>query len=94
MVPGDHGSPITEYSIEVDDGVGGDFRVASQTMSMSVVIIEDIISGTHYRFRYRAKNEIGFGLYSEIAYILTASAPTDPTLITIRTELDTVVIEW
>jgi hypothetical protein len=25
-VPGNHGSPIVSYNIEVDDGHGGDFR--------------------------------------------------------------------
>lgn len=25
VVPGDHGSAITSYNVEVDDGLGGDF---------------------------------------------------------------------
>jgi hypothetical protein len=25
VVPGDHGSTITSYNVEIDDGIGGDF---------------------------------------------------------------------
>jgi hypothetical protein len=35
--------------------------------------ITGVERGINYRFRYRAKNEIGFGEYSDVAYILTAS---------------------
>jgi len=37
-----------------------------------------IVKGLLYRFRYRAKNEVGFGLYSDVAYILTATMPYNP----------------
>jgi hypothetical protein len=94
MVPGDHGSEITQYSIEVDNGQGGDFYVTSDSLSMTAIVTEAVIAGTHYRFRYRAKNEIGFGPYSNTAYILTASAPVKPKVISISTLLDQVVITW
>jgi hypothetical protein len=48
---------------------------------MSASLTKGVKSGTLYRFRYRARNEIGFGEYSDIAFILTASSPTKPTII-------------
>jgi hypothetical protein len=37
-----------------------------------------VIGGAYYRFRYRAKNFNGWGPYSELSYILTATVPSRP----------------
>jgi hypothetical protein len=48
----------------------------------------------YYRFRYRAKNEIGYGPLSEISYILTASIPEVPEIISTTIVGSDVVISW
>jgi hypothetical protein len=98
IVPGYHGAPIVSYNIEIDDGFGGDFReVQGQTfnnLSLTGIVNTNIVSGVSYRLRYRARNEIGFGEYSEVAYILTASKPVNPTVISVVIVEDNVVISW
>ena len=47
-----------------------------------------------YRLRYRAKNEIGFGEYSDIAYILAADKPVKPQIITTKFVDNNVLIKW
>jgi len=63
-------------------------------MSLTGVKTTNIVSGVSYRVRYRARNEIGFGEYSDIAYILTASKPVNPTVITVVIVESNVVISW
>lgn len=53
-----------------------------------------VTSGSLYRFRYRARNEIGFGPYSDITYVLTASKPIDPSVIAVKIEGSDVIISW
>lgn len=78
-MPGNHGSNITSYNIEVDDGLGGPFvELQGQTnnsLALTGKLSVGVLRSVLYRFRYRARNEIGFGDYSDIAYILTASTP-------------------
>ena len=72
-VPGDHGSSITSYNIEVDDGLGGPFiELQGQTfasLALTGTLTTGVKAGVYYRIRYRAINEIGAGEFSEIAYI-------------------------
>lgn len=98
VVPDDHGSAITSYNIEIDDGQGGPFvELQGDTYDSMALVgkkISGVLSGVMYRFRYRARNEIGFGEYSEIAYILTASKPEEPALITATIIGSDVLISW
>lgn len=63
-------------------------------MSLTGITTTNIVSGLHYRLRYRARNEIGFGDYSDIAYILTASAPNNPTIMSVTIVGTDVIISW
>ena len=53
-----------------------------------------VVSGQLYRLRYRALNEIGFGSFSDIAYILTATHPYNPAPATTVIVGNNVVISW
>jgi hypothetical protein len=50
--------------------------VPSTTLSASKST--GVISGRYYRVRYRAKNIVGFGEYSDTSYILAATIPETP----------------
>jgi len=80
-----NGSVIISFNIEIDDGLGGSF-VELQGMTVNSLLMSatksvGITSGRYYRARYRAKNEVGFGPYSEVSYILAANMPQQPTTI-------------
>jgi hypothetical protein len=98
QVPGNNGSPIVSYNIEIDDGFGGSFvelqGYTLNSLSMTAYKITGVVSGQLYRLRYRALNEIGFGPYSDIAYILTATVPYNPTPVTTTIVGSNVVISW
>lgn len=70
------GLPIESYSLEMDDGAGGDFQpltgLAAPSLATSHLVATGISEGKLYRVRYRAMNAYGWGPYSEIASILAA----------------------
>lgn len=73
------GSAIESYQVDIDDGLGGSF-VALQgdtvaSLALSAQKTTGVTQGRYYRVRYRARNLIGSGEYSPIAYILAADAP-------------------
>lgn len=70
ITPGnDGGSEVTSYSLEIDDGTGGDFTPVVG-LENGYLLLEytitghNITKGVLYRLRYRAKNIIGWGEYS------------------------------
>ncbi len=66
----------------------------SASMELSAAISTEVISGVYYRFRYRALNEVGFGPYSDFGYILTASVPDKPLVLTIEPISDFLMLKW
>lgn len=79
--PDNGGSTILSYSLELDDGMNGDFRIITgfenlNSLKLYVTLYTPQIStGMTYRARYRVKNSIGWSDYSPIAYILVAGVP-------------------
>ena len=54
---------------------GGD---DSPTLSTTFTITSDIVKGVAYRFRYRARNIVGWSEYSPIASLSASTVPTAP----------------
>lgn len=79
---GDNGSPIISYELQMDDGNGGDYTsligFSSQYLKLWYVVTSNITKGTTYRFRVRALNSVGWGSFSDPAYILAAQVPKKP----------------
>lgn len=77
-----NGSPIRSYHVEIDNGLGGDFTELQgftvNSMALSATKSLGVYPGRYYRFRYRAKNAIGWGPYSDIEYVLSARKPDTP----------------
>ena len=75
-VANDGGSPIVSYSLEVDDGQGGNFipvfGYLSNSMALSYTFTNNVERGKTFRARYRVRNAVGWGDYSPIGYILAA----------------------
>ena len=69
---------MLSYSLEVDDGAGGAYKVLygleSDTLSLSFVYRE-VKRGFIYRARYRVRNAIGWSDYSPVSSLLAASPP-------------------
>jgi hypothetical protein len=70
------GLPVLSYSLEIDDGVGGDFYALTgstvASLATSHLLSTGISQGLTYRLRYRAHNDYGWSEYSSIATILVA----------------------
>lgn len=68
--------------MEIDDGTGGDFTtvvgVLTDYLRLEYTIHTGIVKGTLYRLRYRARNAIGWGQYSPVAYVRAANIPAAP----------------
>jgi len=80
--PLNNGSPILSYEIQMDDGLAGPFKSLngfnSNSMLISLIVSEGVVKGRQHRFRYRAKNYIGWGPFSENQAILAATVPLPP----------------
>lgn len=66
----------------MDDGLSGNYVsiVGFDTNSLltSYTITSGVIKGREHRFRYRARNSIGWGPFSDESAILAATIPTAP----------------
>lgn len=73
---------MTSYSLEIDDGQGGQFvpvfGLTVDSLATSFALLEKVQRGNLYRARYRVKNVIGWTDYSPIGYILAAIKPSTP----------------
>lgn len=80
--PGNGGSPILSYALEMDDGRNGDFKklvgFTSNSLLTTYTITSGIQKGYEYRLRYRVKNAVGWSGYSPISFIIAANAPDTP----------------
>lgn len=76
------GLSIESYSLEIDDGLGGEFVVetglTTASLATSHLLATRIVQGRTYRVRYRAWNAYGWSPYSETAGILAAQTPDQP----------------
>jgi hypothetical protein len=66
----------------MDDGFSGNFvsiiGFQSHSKVTTVLIQDQIIKGRQHRFKYRAKNSVGWGPFSEESAILAARVPDTP----------------
>ena len=76
------GSEILSYSLEVDDGAGGNFLALfgsdSNSMSTSYLHQRSDMRGLVLRARYRVKNAVGWSGYSPITQTRAAERPRAP----------------
>jgi hypothetical protein len=70
-------SPVQAYGLEVDTGHQERFQEVGQP---SMVLSHGLAAerGVTYRLRYRARNSVGWGPYSDVGSVLAASAPSAP----------------
>lgn len=76
------GLNILSYSLEMDNGQGGIFvpvvSIIIDSLATTQTISTGVVKGRTYKFRYRARNVLGWGEYSPIGYILAAQKPSAP----------------
>ena len=75
------GSPIISYSLEIDNGLGGNFTVLGgfdEVLMETEYIINPpfVIRGLTHRLRYRVLNLVGWSDYSPYLYALVATYPS------------------
>lgn len=80
--PDDGGSAILSYELQMDGGDGGDFTSihgsSSNSMATHFTVSQGVLKGRTHRFRYRAKNAVGWGPFSAEASVLAADRPSRP----------------
>ena len=80
--PINNGSPITSFELQMDDGFSGDFfsLVGSATNSKltTFTVTNNIYRGRTHTFRYRARNDVGWGPFSDQSSVLAAREPITP----------------
>jgi hypothetical protein len=93
--PNDSGSPITDYTLEHDDGEGGPFT-SVYTGAKRQYTINGLKSGHVYRVRVLAHNQKGKGSFSKPAELLTNfAAPSPPPTPSISGRSATsIVVTW
>lgn len=72
VVTDDGGAAILSYGLELDYGKGGPFEILMGSLSDSLSTTcstSNVERGHVYRVRFRARNGVGWGSYSNIAYI-------------------------
>jgi len=89
-------SPIVSYSLEMDDGQGGDFEaiggLISNSMQTTYMVAEGIVRGMTYRFRYRVLNGAGWSDYSPIQYAQAATTPSAPPAPSLQSASSTTIV--
>jgi len=81
LVTADGGAALQAYSVEIDDGRAGEFRVLGNSTELSLsrsYAAEGLTQGSVYRFRYRVRNSLGWSGYSPSASLLVAGVPQRP----------------
>jgi hypothetical protein len=77
--PNDGGSPIISYELIMDDGLSGEFTslngLTKNSLLTTLTVTDGLVKGRRHRFRYRAKNVVGWGPYSDDSFILAATVP-------------------
>ncbi len=79
MPPGNNGLTLLSYSLEIDYNLSGDFTPITGNVvnSMSLAyLVTGLTKGKTYAFRYRVKNEYGWGAYSPVSKLLVATEPS------------------
>jgi hypothetical protein len=78
-MPDNGGSPIISYELVIDDGMSGSFRslvgLSAESLLTTFTVTEGIIKGRQHRLKYRARNTVGWGQYSDSAFVLAATVP-------------------
>jgi hypothetical protein len=97
--PTNNGSPILSYELVMDDGKSGNFvsvqGFTQNNLKTEATITEGVIKGREHRFKYRARNAIGWGEYSDVSAVLAATVPQkalQPTFLSFSADVLTVVV--
>lgn len=80
-LPNNRGTPIVSVELQMDDGLGGDYKsmVGGQfNQLLTSLLVQEVVKGREYRFRYRCRNANGWGAFSDVTYIKAAIVPNIP----------------
>lgn len=73
------GTEILLYELQMDDGASGEFStIFSSSQLTEFTVTVGISRGKYYRFRYRARNIIGYSPYSDVSYLEAVDQPARP----------------
>lgn len=81
--PQDGGSPVLSYHLQYDNATASTtwydvVGLAPDSLATSILVSSQLVSGTVYGFRVRARNIFGWGPYSVVTNIKAAREPGTP----------------
>lgn len=91
------GSDITSYELQMNDGLNGPFYTIhggdlAPTLSLGVTLQKNIVIGVPYKFRYRARNKVGWTDWSPISSLSASTVPLAPEKPTYVSSDDTQIV--
>jgi hypothetical protein len=99
--PQNGGSPVLSYHLQMDNGTRATtwldvVGLAPDSTATTIIVSSEIVSGTIYGFRVRARNIFGWGPYSTVTDIKAAREPGIPVapVTTIDPVAGGVKIQW
>lgn len=72
------GTPVIDYSLYYDQGLGSDFILLADSLTLNEYQTTDITAGTSYKFKLTARNTVGQSLFSDTLTVLAAKDPDAP----------------
>lgn len=78
--PENGGSTVIDYTIDYDQSNGDWTELVNSLIDKEYTTLIDLIEGNTYTFKVKARNTVGFGLYSLTTSILVAQRPNKPIL--------------
>lgn len=71
------GTPVLDYRVSYDQSID-DYVVLTSLLDQLTYTASGLTFGNTYKFKVEARNSFGYSVYSEVASILCAAAPSRP----------------
>ena len=90
------GSSIIDYEVEMDDNNDNVYSVVATGIGSTAHIETGLSAGNAYRFKVRARNAIGYSVYSDVFTITAATVPSKPATpsTTLNVDSTQVILDW
>ena len=75
----DGGDTVIDYAIEMDANNDNSYTEVATGVTAISYTQTGLTSGTSYKFKVRARNSVGFSVYSSVFTIVAATKPDEPT---------------
>ena len=93
-VSDDGGRPVLDYRLWYAEGLASSYSVLAESLTDREYLLTGLTTGVWYKFKVQARNEIGYGDFSEELEIRAAQPPDTPAKPVTSWSPDDVTITW